>query len=91
MLAVVLERFAGGRMEGGDVAAAVAAASDDKVSNGERQGIQRGVKVSNGESRYPTGRQGIQRGDKVSNGETRYPTGRQGIQRGGKVSNGEAR
>ncbi len=30
MLAVVLERFAGGRLEGGDVAAAVAAASDDK-------------------------------------------------------------
>jgi hypothetical protein len=36
VLAVVLERFAGGRMEGGDVAAAVAAASDDKVSNGEQ-------------------------------------------------------
>jgi len=36
VLAVVLERFAGGRMEGGDVAAALAAASDDKISNGEQ-------------------------------------------------------
>jgi hypothetical protein len=35
VLAVVLERFARGRM-GGDVAAAVAAASDDKVSNEEQ-------------------------------------------------------
>jgi hypothetical protein len=36
VLAVVLERFAGGRIEGGNVAAAVAAASDDKVSNREQ-------------------------------------------------------
>ncbi len=36
MLAVVLELFAGSRMEGGDVAAAVAATSDDKISNGEQ-------------------------------------------------------
>jgi len=34
VLAVVLERFAEGRMEGGDVAAAVAAAVADKVSDG---------------------------------------------------------
>ena len=34
MFAVVLERFAEGRMEGGDVVAAVAAAVADKVSDG---------------------------------------------------------